>query len=601
MTLRGSTLMLLVVLMMLIELTSMVLVAAIDQPKPHCRKTCGNLAIPFPFGTSPDCFPNKNFLITCNDTHYNPPQPFLRTGNIQVLNLSLNGTIRVSSFIEKSCYNATGAPIIELDCKRKGFKLSSYTISPTSNKFTVVGCDTAAYIQGFKKDDYTVGCISLCNEFESIKKGTCSGIGSCQASIPDGVKNLTISLCTTSNYTRVNNFSSCGYAFVSEAEYFNFTPADLKGLEKTTPIIPMVLDYAIGNLSCTEAKKNKTSNACRSENSDCLNSTTGKGDVLKPCKGKCKDLVAGYYCYCPEGCCLEPFDLAFGEFMGISCIKRKKAFKNGGTLLLEKLSAQKGCTTRAIIFTEEGLKRTTSNFSEATIIGKGDKGVLSDNRIVAIKKSKVTDQSQTEQFINEVIVLSEINHRYVVKLIGCCLETESIILVYEFIPNGTLHSHIHDEYLSPIFTWDIRLKVATEAADALAYLHSAASVPIIHRDVKNPEYFHWSQLTDKSDVYSFGVVLAELLTRYEAVSFNKSEKERNLAVYFVSSVNDDKLLEILNHHLVVGDGNVEQVVEVGLLAKRFLNVKAEERPTMKEVIMELERLKVVQQHPGTKE
>ncbi|KAL3502117.1 hypothetical protein ACH5RR_036566 [Cinchona calisaya] len=633
-------------------------VAAIDQPKPNCPKTCGNLNITFPFGTSSDCYLDENFLITCKGTHYNRPQPFLRTGNMEVLNLTLgDGQIKVSSSVAKRCYDATGKPIIY---KKPWIELKAYTISPTGNNFTVVGCDTTAYIRGFN-DDYTVGCISLCNELESIKKGSCSGIGCCQTSIPDGIKNLTIDLRTSLNYTKVNKFNSCGYAFVSEVGYLNdFSPDDLKDLRNRTRV-PMVLDYAIGNLSCTEDLKIEPGYACRSENADCANSTTGQGyfckclngyegnpylngedgckeinecDALKPCKGKCKDLVADYYCYCPEG------------QRKLLKLREKFFLKNGGSLLLEKLSAQKGCTTRATIFTEEDLKKATNNFSEATIIGKGGfgtvhKGVLSDNRIVAIKKSKVTESSQTEQFINEVIVLSQINHRHVVNLLGCCLETEVPLLVYEFIPNGTLHTHIHDEYLSPIFTWDMRLKVATEAADALAYLHSAASVPVIHRDVKSanilldkycnekvadfgasrfipidetevttlvqgtfgyldPEYFHSSQLTDKSDVYSFGVVLAELLTGQEAVSFNKSEKERNLAMYFVSSVNDDKLLEILDHRVVVGEGNAEQVAEVGLLAKRCLNVKGDERPTMKEVARELERLKVVQQHPWTK-
>lgn len=327
-------------------------------------------------------------------------------------------------------------------------------------------------------------------------------------------------------------------------------------------------------------------------------------------------------------------------------LREKFFLKNGGSLLLEKLSEQKGCSTRAIIFTEKDLKKATDNFSEATVIGKGGfgtvhKGALSDNRIVAIKMSKVTNQSQNEQFINEVIILSQINHRHVVKLLGCCLETEVPLLVYEFITNGTLHNHIHDEHLSAIFTWDIRLKVAIEAAGALAYLHSAASVPIIHRDVKSvnilldktynakvadfgasrfipidktevttlvqgtfgyldPEYFHSSQLTDKSDVYSFGVVLAELITGAEAVSYDKSEKERNLAVYFASSVGENRLLEILDHRMVVLGRNIGQVEKVALLAKRCLNVKAEERPTMKEVAMELERLNVMEQHPWTK-
>jgi serine/threonine protein kinase len=257
--------------------------------------------------------------------------------------------------------------------------------------------------------------------------------------------------------------------------------------------------------------------------------------------------------------------------------------------------------------------------------------------VVAIKKSKIGDQSQIEQFINEVIVLTQINHRNVVQLFGCCLETEVPLLVYEFITNGTLYDHIHDNGMSSLLSWEKRLKIAVETAGAFAYLHSETSVPIIHRDVKttnillddnytakvsdfgasrlvpldqtelntlvqgtlgylDPEYMQTSQLTEKSDVYSFGVVMAELLTGKKALSFDRPEIDRNLAIYFVTAIKEDRLLQILEDH-IVNEVNIEQIKEVANLAKMCLRLRGEDRPSMKELATELERLRSMEKHP----
>ncbi|XP_028056612.1 wall-associated receptor kinase 2-like [Camellia sinensis] len=302
--------------------------------------------------------------------------------------------------------------------------------------------------------------------------------------------------------------------------------------------------------------------------------------------------------------------------------------------LIEKLFQENG-----------GSKEGNKNFNENNVLGKGGqgivyKGVLPDNTIVAIKKPRVADQSQSqiEQFINEVIILSQVNHRNVVKLLGCCLETKVPFLVYEFITNGTLYDHIHTAcQRASSITWENRLRIAAETLTALSYLHFAASTPIIHRDVKTAnillddnyvakvsdfgssrliaidetqlstlvqgtrgyldlEYLQTGQLTEKSDVYSFGAVLVELLTGKKVISFSRPEAERNLSMYFILAMKEDRLLEIVDKQMM-NDARVDKLKQVAILAKRCLEVKGDERPSMKEVAMELEGLRMTEKHP----
>ncbi|KAG2711411.1 hypothetical protein I3760_04G075700 [Carya illinoinensis] len=317
-------------------------------------------------------------------------------------------------------------------------------------------------------------------------------------------------------------------------------------------------------------------------------------------------------------------------------IKRKENFfkQNGGLLLQQQLSTNNEVNVENIkLFNSEELEKATDRFSVDRIIGHGGqgtvyKGMLAYGRIVAIKKSMVIDEEKLQAFINEVVILSQINHRNVVKLLGCCLETKVPLLVYEFIPNGTLAEYLNgqNEEFSP--TWDMRLRIAIEVAGALFYLHSAASSPIYHRDIKStnilldenyrakvadfgisrsvaieqthlstlvqgtfgyvdPEYFRSGQFTDKSDVYSFGVVLAELLTGEKAISSTGMRDTTSLAAFFVSSMEGNNLFDILDNQ-VLKETEKEKIFAVANLAKRCLNMKGKKRPTMREVAMELE-------------
>ncbi|GFY85450.1 wall associated kinase 5 [Actinidia rufa] len=227
-------------------------------------------------------------------------------------------------------------------------------------------------------------------------------------------------------------------------------------------------------------------------------------------------------------------------------------------------------------------------------------------------------------------------------LLGCCLETQVPLLVYEFVTNGTLYEHIHTKsrHASSI-TWENRLRIATETAGVLSLLHSDANRPIIHRDIKSnnilldenftakvsdfgssrlfptdqkqvatffqgtlgyldPEYLYTNQLTEKSDVYSFGVLLVELLTGEEALSYDRPPKEISLAMYFVSSLKEGRLLEIVDEQ-VLKEGKAETLKEFAIVAKGCLEVKGDERPTMMDVATELQGLRMVEKHPWVTE
>ena len=305
--------------------------------------------------------------------------------------------------------------------------------------------------------------------------------------------------------------------------------------------------------------------------------------------------------------------------------------KNGGLLLQQRLSSSEANVDKVVIFSLKELEKATDNFNMNRVLGKGGqgtvyKGMLVDGKIVAVKKFKV--QGKIEEFINEFVILSQINHRNVVKLLGCCLETEIPLLVYEFIPNGNLFEYLHNQNEDLLMTWDMRLRIATEIAGALFYLHSAASQPIYHRDIKStnilldekyrakvadfgtsrivsaeathlttvvqgtfgyldPEYFYTSQFTEKSDVYSFGVVLVELLAGQKPISSVGSEEAKSLASHFVVSMEENCLFDIIDKR-VIKEGAKECITAVANLADRCLELNGRKRPTMKEVTLELE-------------
>lgn len=228
------------------------------------------------------------------------------------------------------------------------------------------------------------------------------------------------------------------------------------------------------------------------------------------------------------------------------------------------------------------------------------------------------------------------NHRHLVRLLGCCIDLYNNLLIYEYIPNGTLFDHLHTHKFDHPLNWLHRLKIAHQTAQALSYLHSSALPPIYHRDVKSsnilldsnfdakvsdfglsrlveiteankshiftsaqgtlgyldPEYYLNFQLTDKSDVYSFGVVLLEILTAKKAIDFNREEENVNLVVYGKRMIKERRFVEIVDGRMKEGATKMEmETMEgLGVLAVACLEEQRQKRPSMKEVADEIEYL-----------
>lgn len=290
----------------------------------------------------------------------------------------------------------------------------------------------------------------------------------------------------------------------------------------------------------------------------------------------------------------------------------------------------------ARMFSLREIKKATNGFSKERILGSGGfgevyKGELQDGTTVAIKSAKVGNVKSTQQVINEVGILSQVNHKNLVQLLGCCVEAELPLMIYEYVSNGTLHDHLHGKYPN-FLDWKTRLRIALQTAEALAYLHSAAYTPIYHRDVKStnillddkfnakvadfgisrlaspglshvstcaqgtmgyldPEYYRNYQLTDKSDVYSYGVVLLELLTSQKVIDFSRDQDDVNLAMYVRQRVSSSSLMEVLDQCLLGEEPSDKKIASLKIfseLALACLREKKEERPSMKDIVRELQ-------------
>ncbi|CAL2248917.1 unnamed protein product [Prunus armeniaca] len=667
--------------------------------KHDCQDNCGDVLIPYPFGigSNKDCYLDDWFEIECSNNlsskttssapHY---KPFLKLAQLEVLNISIEGTLRVNSPVTKFCNGTESSRMADLTG-------SPFVYSQEKNRFTAVSC---GFLAGMVLTELFVvgGCRSVCDH---KKSAFCDiGINCCQTTIPPYLTVMGASIL----YQGEGRKANCDdYAFLVDKDWFERSSS--AEAVKSRSHVPVVLEWNIINSTSSFALFGSyvTKNDYYYNYSDYNYNYT----VASLCNIYTLDSNnrSALYCYCPDGfegnpylletcqdidecmrtgygrcgphsecvnvpgyyfCAVDATDkkktklnliiglgaglglllLLIGAWLGYRFLKKRHTrkrremfFKRNGGLLLEKqLSSGEVNVEKINLFKSKELEKSTDNFNTDRILGQGGqgtvyKGMLTDGRIVAVKKSKIVDESQLSDFINEVVILSQINHRNVVQLLGCCLETEVPILVYEFIPNGNLSQYIHEQNEEFPLSWEVRLRIAMEVAGALSYLHASAAFPIYHRDIKStnilldakyrakvadfgtsrsvaidqthlttlvhgtfgyldPEYFQTSQFTEKSDVYSFGVVLVELLTGQKPISFRRSQEEgKSLAAYFITSMQLDRLFEILDAEIVKG-GSKADIILVANLARRCLNLSGRKRPTMREVTAELEGIQM---------
>ncbi|CAN6234688.1 unnamed protein product [Urochloa humidicola] len=553
------------------------------QEKANCSRVCGNIKVPFPFGIEEGCFAREQFYLNCTN---------VTASTLQLGDFYLVTEIDMDQgLIKYTIPDDDEGSVNRMSDNDPGIFVSSG--ESVSSKWVVANltCQEAqANISGY-------ACVSA--------NSNCIPLNSTNGYV--GYR------CNCSNGFQGNPYLQSGCEDVDECKQ----PNTCRGMCRNT----------IGSFYCTPCPQKTVYDPIKLQCSSVKQQNALLGVIIGLSSGSTVLLltVCGIY-------------LTRRWKRKIQERLRKMYFRRNQGLLLEQLIlSDENASDKTKIFSLEELEKATNNFDSTRILGRGGhgmvyKGILSDQRVVAIKRSKIIEEGEINQFINEVAILSQINHRNIVKLFGCCLETEVPLLVYDFIPNGSLYELLHAGSSNElVLSWDASLRIAAEAAGALCYLHSAASVSVFHRDVKSsnilldsnytakvsdfgasrlvpidqthvvtnvqgtfgyldPEYYHTGQLNEKSDVYSFGVVLLELLVRKEPILTSESGSKQNLSNFFLWEMKIRPVTDIVAPQ-VLEEASVEEINCVASLVEMCVRLQGDQRPTMKQVEMALQFLR----------
>lgn len=298
-------------------------------------------------------------------------------------------------------------------------------------------------------------------------------------------------------------------------------------------------------------------------------------------------------------------------------------------------------------FAFNDLKVATRNFRPDSVLGEGGfgcvfKGWIDENTfaatrpgtglVIAVKRLRQEGNQGHKEWLTEINYLGTLYHPNLVKLVGYCLEDEHRLLVYEFMPRGSLENHLfrRSSYFQPL-SWNLRMRVGLGAAKGLAYLHSPEA-KVIYRDFKTsnilidskynarlsdfglakdgpvdgkshvstrvmgtygyaaPEYMVTGHLTTKSDVYSFGVVLLEMLTGRRVIDKNRPTGEHNLIPWAKPYLTSKRRILYVMDARIQGQYTLAAALRAASLALKCLSVEPRSRPDMDQVVKALEQL-----------